>query len=279
MPFYTVVGNFLYVIGGETGVYSNEVWRYDIAGNRWLRLPNFPGGGRAGGVGFAIGTTIYYGLGAGSGGTKDFWSLNTLNGQWQETYSLGSVQGPPLTTCIDGVGYLLGGGGDGNYSFTQQDGWTYLGRTPNLGIGMMYDSYFEVGGNLYVLDMVTDGNTGQKNYNLYKVDRLDPTNWELMHTLQPFPKRSYNAVCFVANDLVYIGEGSSILEDRKFVKLNVNTNQWTQIENFQGPLMVRSGVSFSYNNKGYVGLGMIRYQGDPNVYSSNQFWMYDPSIN
>ncbi len=277
--FHTIVGNFLYVIGGETGVYSDEVWKYNFANNTWTRLPNFPGGGRNHGLGFAIGSTIYYGLGGGSGGIDDFWAYNTLTGQWNETHSLGSLQGPPITTSINGVGYILGGGTDGNYSFTEQTGWTYLGIPTSVSVSTYYDSYFEIGGQPYVLDMITYANSGEKIYNLYMVDKSSPASWDLKSTVQAFTKKDYNAICFVSNDLVYLGEGVSSIEDRKFVRLNVNTNQWTQIENFQGPLVVRSGISFSYNNKGYFGLGLTSQSG-PNLFGpSNQFWVYDPSIN
>jgi len=275
--FSTLVGNFLYVIGGETGVYSDEVWKYDIANDHWVQLPSFPGGGRSGGVGFAIGTTIYYGLGGGSGGISDFWSFDTLTGEWKQSYSLGSVQGPPLMTTINGVGYMFGGGLSGNFSFTPLSGWTYLGVDPSLSIGLSYDSYFEIGGDRYLLDAIFYSGTGERVFSLYKINLSNPVDWTLVSTLQPFPKKDYNAICFALNSLAYIGEGVTSFEDRKFITLDVTTNQWTQIENFQGPLMVRSGISFSHNNKGYVGFGLVSSNGS-NFFSSSQFWMYDPSI-
>ncbi len=271
--FSTVVGDFLYVIGGSTDVYSDEVWRYDFANDSWMRLPNFPGGGRSGGVGFSIGNTIYYGLGVGS--TKDFWSYNTITGQWTASYDLGGVQNP-ISTSIDGIGYLIGSYGE-IYSFTEQTGWSYNGRL-FFNISTYYDDYFEVAGDPYILDMIINGNTGERTYNVYKVNRSNPIVWEFICNV-PFTHKMYSAISFGLNtDFAYIGEGAVEFEEREFIRLNVSTNEWTRIENFQGALLVRSAISFSHNNKGYTAFGLVCSPVSGDCHSSNELWVYDPSI-
>jgi hypothetical protein len=272
--FCTVVGDFAYVIGGETGVYSDEVWRYDIAANSWTQLPNFPGGGRAFGIGFSIGTTLYYGLSTGSGGIEDFWSYNTLTGEWKQTHGLYSSN-YPLSGSINGKGYILGGASGGIYSFTEADGWTNLPYTPETYATIYASSFVEVGGDPYILTVMNY--SGESTGILYEVDKTNPANWNTILTL-PLGKKSYNGIGFGTDNFAYFGEGVVEYSERLFIKLDVNTKQWTRIEDFQGPLIVRSAISFSHNNKGYVGFGLVRTPNSSTSYSTNEFWVYDPEI-
>lgn len=275
-PAVISLGDYIYIIGGSSGFYySAEGWRYDINNDTWQRLPDFPGGGRWGGSCFAIGDKIYYGLGSPSSG--DFWSYDTQTGEWTRTLGLVTDSGSapfPLTCSIDGKGYLLMGGANGIISFTEEDGWDTVGTAGEMSINGNYDNYFEADGNSYVLDLVNS--SGEESCTIYKVNRSSPFVWDNIYQF-PFDQKIYQSICFGLNNYAYIGDGMAEYVDRKFFKLNLTTHELTRIENFQGDLIVRGGVSMQHNNKGYAGLGSA-YSFDY-TYLSNEFWMYDPEIN
>lgn len=56
--------------------YLNDCWSLDQATKLWSRCPNFGGNGRRSAIGFAIGTTVYVGMGIDSPGVchADLWS-------------------------------------------------------------------------------------------------------------------------------------------------------------------------------------------------------------
>lgn len=106
----------------------------------------------------------------------------------------------------------------------------------------------------------------------------------------PSAVKRYEAISFVINNFAYIGLGSDFNYDTvnypgvynggyksDIWKYNINDNSWTQVAEFPGE--PRCGaVSFSLNNKGYVGLG---YTKDPNKTlitkkDFKDFWEYNP---
>ncbi|HCZ36969.1 MAG TPA: hypothetical protein DHV26_13700 [Cytophagales bacterium] len=273
--FSTIIGDFLYIVGGETSsTYSKEVWRYDFSDDSWLQLPDFPGIGRRGGVGFSLGNIIYYGLGTGSGGIDDFWSYNTLNGQWKKTHNFSLASSTaPISTSLDGLGYLLAGWSTGVWNFTEETGWKFLGIPADIHIGRESDNHFEMNGEVYILDIVR---SQINSYHLYRVNREAPSIWTYLYSI-PFSKKEYNGICFVAQGYAYIGEGS-FYNEREFFKLDVSTNQRVRIENFQGSSVIRGAISFSYRDRGYVGFGLVMENGSSQAHWSNAFWVYDPSI-
>jgi N-acetylneuraminic acid mutarotase len=89
-PLYNPVvftrGTKIYVIGGvsQNLKFRKDVLIYDTATNQWTKTEDFKGQERSAAVGFVIGNTAYFGLGAGSkiaGGAKypvyfnDFWKF------------------------------------------------------------------------------------------------------------------------------------------------------------------------------------------------------------
>jgi len=90
-PLYNPVaftkGTKIYVIGGigQSLAFRKAVLIYDTATDQWTKDEDFKGQERSQAIGFVIGNTAYFGLGAGSklaGGAKypvyfnDFWKLN-----------------------------------------------------------------------------------------------------------------------------------------------------------------------------------------------------------
>jgi hypothetical protein len=71
-----VIGNKGYLMGGRrqnTQTPLNQIWEYDFDLNKWTSKGTMPGGARAGGVGFVIGSKVYFGLG------YDYLNLNGQN--------------------------------------------------------------------------------------------------------------------------------------------------------------------------------------------------------
>ncbi|TFH35646.1 MAG: hypothetical protein E4G95_06650, partial [Bacteroidia bacterium] len=78
-----VIGEMIYVID-----YSNSVWRYDTSNGIWSEKAKFPGDARYSGIGFAIGSNGYYGLGKnGTTAYNDLWQYYPGSDTWVLTTS------------------------------------------------------------------------------------------------------------------------------------------------------------------------------------------------
>lgn len=91
-------------------VFHRDFWEYDPVEDAWTRKADFPGEGRRGAVGFAIGTKLYVGLGW-SGVPpavrfhRDVWVYDSLTDEWNPRAPLGGAG------RADAVGFSVGAKG------------------------------------------------------------------------------------------------------------------------------------------------------------------------
>ncbi|QJW89926.1 hypothetical protein HNV11_11325 [Spirosoma taeanense] len=74
-----------YVVN-QTDNEAPHLWAYDAHLDRWSRKADFPGQVRSRGVGFAVGSKGYFGLGISlqqEKGYRDIWEYDPANNQWQ----------------------------------------------------------------------------------------------------------------------------------------------------------------------------------------------------
>jgi len=124
------IDGIIYTCGGYSPtqlVRTSEVWAYDIKGETWTRMTDFPGGSILSAVGFTINGKGYVGTGSGPDGfgTSDFWEYDPSIDQWikKSNFPGGGREGA-VGFAFNGKGYVgLGGGGGSTRSV--RDIWEF----------------------------------------------------------------------------------------------------------------------------------------------------------
>ncbi len=243
----------------------------------WTRKADFPGIGRAKGVGFSIGNIGFVGAGLGSDmhglvWFEDFWAWDQLVNIWRYKANLTGLSSAVIFP-IGGKGYM--GTGDNNYTrysiFGEWDTAMFsLTGKANFGGGAREDACgFTIGTKGYIGTGL--GNNGYNN-DLWEWD-LPSNTWTQKANL-PGDSRIC-AVSFVINNKGYIGLGKNSSNQylNDFWEWDQANNIWTQKANYIGVERYKA-VGFSIGTIGYVGTGM---QDTSTFY--NDFWSFDPISN
>ncbi len=83
-------------------------------------------------------------------------------------------------------------------------------------------------------------------------------------------------VCNQRHRVRWLGEAGAGVYPKDFYKFDPALNQWTPIADFPGAGR-ETGIAYSVNGKGYVGLGVAFENTGTTVF--NDFWRYDPTNN
>lgn len=181
-------------------------YKYNPITNMWTQLPNFPGSGRRGGVGFAIDGYGYIGTGS---YTSDFYKFDPISETWSPVASM------PTTGRISAVGFELDGYGyvgTGYVSGSSTDFWRYdpvldqwqqmanVGPTPR-----MEASGFALGGKGYIL--TGDNYSSGTNYgDMWEYD--PPTNtWTQIEDFAGSKRRYLSSITH--GNFAYSGLGTN----------------------------------------------------------------------
>lgn len=80
------LGNYGYVVGGRLDDdVSEQVFRYDFAGNSWVKMQNFPGGARMAAIAAVVDNKAYVGFGTNNTSNfADWWEYDVQNDTWNE---------------------------------------------------------------------------------------------------------------------------------------------------------------------------------------------------
>jgi len=214
------IGNKGYIgtgIGGGGNV-QNDLWEYDAALNSWTQKANVgvAGGGRAGNVGFSIGSKGYIatGLDAFLNLTQDLWEWDQATNVWTQkaNYLGGNMQDIDRAVfVISGKAYL--GTGHSNTSFPAtvvNDFWEYnpvinvwTQKANFAGVPRGGATGFELCGKGY-LGLGTNWTPGSFYSDFWQYDPI-ANSWTASAAL--FPGR-LDAPSFVINGKAYIGTGA-----------------------------------------------------------------------
>ncbi len=201
-------------------------------------------------------------------------------GEWNQKATFGGVARHRSSAFVIGEkGYV----GMGHYNTGEhvifKDFWEYDPATDSwtqkadFGGSLRYQcSGFSIGNYGYLgLGRNAEGNYEQDFW------KYDPSAnlWYPIANFPGAPRRG--ATAFVIDDMAYVGCGqtaadSTALYVTDFYKYNPNNNTWTKIADFIG-IGRTNPVSFSFNGKGYVGVG--------HTWSAalNDFYEYNPTSN
>lgn len=209
-PTASVVGNFLYVMGGFKTVSNrptDEVQIYDLTTHAWSMaapMPN-PRGGHAAVV--LDGRVHLFGGGNSVSTLGDHSEYDPATNTWRDLAPVPRSEGSPAAVVVDGRIYLIGGR-SGSSDFG--DVYIYDPATDIWSTGPSIDPRGTAGAVLYCGGIYLFGGESQAQMkNLDEVFRLDLARdvWESV-TAMPIPRKFARAVVF--NDAVYIVGGSVV---------------------------------------------------------------------
>lgn len=273
------IGNKIYVGGGYVGPFTNtkEFYEYDIATDKWAKKADLPGGfkNRSGGIGFAIGTKGYIGLGAednlsisGSKPLADLWEYDPTTDKWTAKASLpDSARTGAGCFVLNSKAYVVGGsiGSSDLWEYNPSSNtWTAKAPFPegkieeayvfSLGTGTAARGYVSCGGT-YTLGV------GYQFYKkTYAYDAATDT-WTAKADFPGSPRRSGNA--FTMNGTAYCGfavlDAAYSKYTDTFYSYNAVTNTWSSPIVNKFPKVARAhAYTVSLANSAYVGGGWSR---------------------
>lgn len=196
----------------------------------------------------------------------------------QDTWSpKDSVNGAPRSVSssfvLGGEAYIVGGFDENGfrrkmYSYTfNQDDWDQeesIGGENGAGLNRGSACAFTVGYKSYVC--LGQGDSNGFFQDTWEYDLVSQT-WTQKADFEGGQRRQ--AICFVIDDVPYVGTGSAPdgLKKDMYKYDNIN-NTWTQIADFGGTAR-KEAAAFQMGGQGYVGTG------DDGV-MRNDFWQYQP---
>ncbi|HTB07964.1 MAG TPA: kelch repeat-containing protein [Bacteroidia bacterium] len=267
------IGATGYIVTGNTGSFSNEVWAYDTGTDSWSKKGNFGGSAREGAAAVAIGGYGYViGGKDGSGFEKDMWKYYPNTDSWSQKTSCpggGRYLACAIADSANGkIYYGCGDSGTGVYMATfweydpSLDKWTSLAPFP--GGQRSWPAGFCLNGKLY-MGTGNDNSVSAASNDWWQYDPGTNT-WSSMASVPGSLRR--DASCFVLGNNGYIClglSGSGTLNDLWMYDDVKNT--WTSEANYAGA-GVGTAVSFVIGNNAYAGTGAI------STGSTNQFYKY-----
>lgn len=168
------VGNYNYLLAGQSGNATNQLWQYDASNDSWTQKTGFPAGNRIGMTALVIQDTAYAGFGRSqdplTGITtyyNDFWMYDVTTDMWHQYTDLpASARFRAFGFGLDTMGYV--GCGE-SVAATYNDTWWFnprLTTTTSVGIAeneasaltFYYDSQQSV--------LHLNGMTGKQNWNV-----------------------------------------------------------------------------------------------------------------
>lgn len=259
--------------GPSSSLYSN-LYRYNPGTNTWSTRTSFPGAPRRVGVGFAIDSFGYVGLGwTGSTAYFDFYQYNPYSNTWtQKTTYPGGGGRNSFGTSTQTKGYVGGGSTSPSTSSYKSDFWEYdpISNTwtqkANLGFGVRVGGVaFSIGCMVY-MGLGHNGSTPFKDLWAYDPAR---NTWAQMAN---FPGVGRNqAFSMVVNGRAIVGGGYQLgigIELGDYYAYDPISNSWSAIPTFaMGKRSVSEGLNI--NGVGYIGAGW-----DSLNVPLNDFWSY-----
>ena len=210
-PTASVVGNFLYVMGGFKTVSNrptDEVHVYDLTTHEWSLAAPLPNA-RGGHVAVVLDGKVHlFGGGNSESTLKDHSEYDPATNTWRDLAPLPRSEGSPAAVVVDGSIYVIGGR-SGYSDFG--DVYIYDPASDSWSVGPSIDPRGTAGAAVYCGGVYLFGGESQsQNKNLDDVFRLDLEQkvWETV-TPMPMARKFARAVFFM--DSVYIVGGSTVL--------------------------------------------------------------------
>jgi N-acetylneuraminic acid mutarotase len=278
----------IYICGGlETGEFQimKEFWEYNPTTDIWIRKPDFPGEARYNAIAFSCNGKGYYGLGTTySVDYKDYvvdlWEYDPDTEQWTQKTDFPGIPVIYSKSFVSknkayiGPGYFWKDSWSSfinnlweydplNNKWQQKKDFPGSERYIELAIGTKDYGYMGL------------GNDGSYLNDFYKYDPNKDT-WELAGY---YPGKGNNEIAsFFIDEKLYLGMGSnnSIDSYADFWEFDLINNNWKEMNSC--PTKLSPSLSFTINNKGYVGYGWYDLSSNDISYG-RVLYEFDPSKN
>jgi N-acetylneuraminic acid mutarotase len=269
------VSGYGYIVCGNTGSLTNDLWQYDPVNDAWTQKANFPGVGRKYASAFTLADTAYVCAGAGNSGQQnDLWAYYPSTNSWvSKANFLGTARYGTVTFAVGGYGYI-GCGYDGTTTINDfwkydptTDSWSQVASLSSLrwqGVSFATASY----------GYVCSGFTSVPSNTFYNdLRQYDPVsnNWAQKTSL-PTTGRWLGVAFAIGNEgFVGLGRDGANNVQNDFWQYHENSDSWSQIASYPGGPRILSSA-FAIGECGYVGLGDSTKHGfDTN---NTLFWKY-----
>lgn len=264
---YSYCNCFTYKGKAYVGLNNKSLfWEYNPITDEWSKLADFPGKPRYQGVGFVIGENLYFGTGSSPHPYyeyfNDWWKYSFVDNTWSQLSNFsGEKRSGAVAFQINNFGYLGTGLGVGVLVYYSNfwkydpsvDSWTRIADYPKemwngIAIANSTEAYTGLGMNFYSCIKY-----------MYKYNP-DSNIWQTIADF-PYGCDNNNPMGFCINNKVYIKTDHT----QDFYFYDDSNNIWNKMPErmISG---INYGISFSLNNKVYVGLGLC-----------NSMWVFDPS--
>lgn len=261
----------------KTGVDLSATSRDNYGLYKYLKVkPNFPGAERRDGVSLVMGGYLYYGMGWGkesSLGLSDWWRYDPAKDEWKRLKDYPKNSWVIKGFAINNKAYVGMGimGDDYSKAFycydPAKDSWTAV--APFGGAMTLHALAFSSSKYGYIVG----GDNGRR---VNEVWRYDPgqNTWKRIADCPGFARLM--AMGFQIGNKQYMAGGSAVpRSDHDVFEFDLNSETWRQVADLPYELGVTHGFTFSLNNKGYVGGGIITDE----VGCSSLLYEYDPMAN
>ncbi len=277
-----VIDNKVYIGLGynvdQDNEYLSDFWLYNATGDYWLKVADFPGGGRIGAVAFTLNGKAYVGTGYnGKERLNDFWEYDPATNVWTRKADFaGSGRYGAIAFSIGAKGYL-GTGYDGSET---RDFWIYdpsldkWTQTVSVGGSKRKDAaVFTMDGKAYVCTGISNG--------VYQTDlwMFDPVavTWTQKAAINYDDSwtiiRRY-AVAFTLNGKGYVGLGENSGVRTDIWEYDPVLDTWNDKTAFEASAR-QEAVSFVVNNRAFAGLGRSASYYFTDIYEFRPLDAYD----
>jgi N-acetylneuraminic acid mutarotase len=211
--------------------YNNEWYRYNYLEDEWVRLNDFPGGGRYAPTTFIVNNQAYlcFGVNDAHSWMRDVWRYDSQDDSWERMNDFpGGRRYHAASFVIDSMAYIVGGSYNEGWDYMndtwqydpKQDSWTQKQSLPTLhkavAVGFSLNGFGYVGTGSYDLYTATNDfwEYGPKTNQWYPIPDIP----EVPRT---------GAVSFVLDDFAFVGSGTNYTETyRTFWSFDPEIMNW-----------------------------------------------------
>ena len=268
------------------GENNTNFWEYDPVKDIFIKKADFPKSigaypmsFTASNLGYVLFVDDEYSTAGGmmvNDTIKELWEYNPENDLWTRKADFpGSKRSSGVALSINEKGYIVGGQyWKTSWIYYPKDLWEYdplrdewtqkadfpgSDRAESFGFSMNGKGYFGI------------GSTGWSQKSIYEYNPKSDT-WTYY---TEYPGEGYNNIKgFIINDKCYLGLGRENSNDSysDFWEFNIEDKTWKELHSC--PINMAANLSFTINNKGYIGLGWNYYYDYRNI-----LFEFDPSKN
>lgn len=250
-----VINNVVYIGPSPS---SSQFWSYEISNKVWKRLTDFPGN-TSSGKGFVANDKVYYGT------ASDWWEYNPATSTWTGKKDVSNEESAVLLGfSFQNKGYIALKKASESFPklWTYDhvwDNWQQAIDFPEVQAGSYYTEFALANDSEIFLGLREPNDQYQSKMMMY-VYSFATASWRQIADY-PADGGTTPPLKFILNNELYLRTSHA----NNFWKYNAGTNSWEAVST-KILTPAETGISFSSNGKGFVGLGY-----------SKAIWEYDPN--